>query len=127
MRRLLLRWAIVALAVYVAIQAVDGITVEGGWTVYLCIALILGLVNAVIAPIIKVLTCPLIVFSLGFFTLVINAAMLMLTGSIARGLGIGFTVDGFGPAFLGALVISVVSFALSLVTGANARRHRDPD
>jgi putative membrane protein len=125
MRKLLFRWAISALAVYVATRIVGGITVDGQWTVLFGVALILGLVNAVIAPIVRVLTCPLIILSLGVFTLVINAAMLLLTAAIARGLGIGFAVKGFGPAFLGAVVISAVSFVLSLVTGVNARKARD--
>jgi len=125
MRKLLLRWVINAAAVYVAIKVVSGIMVEGGWTVYFWVALILGLVNAVIAPVIKTLTCPLILLTLGLFTLVINGLMLWLTSVIAGGLGIGFYVEDFLAALLGALVISVVSFVLSVLTGVNREeRHR---
>ena len=125
MRKLLFRWVINAVAVYVAIKVVSGITVEGGWTVYFWVALILGLVNAVIAPVIKTLTCPLILLTLGLFTLVVNGLMLWLTSVIAGGLGIGFYVEDFLAALLGALVISVVSFVLSVLTGVNREeRHR---
>ena len=123
MRKLLLRWIINAVAVYVAIRVVNGITTEGGWTVYFWVALILGLVNAILAPIIKALTCPLILLTLGLFTLVINGLMLWLTSLIAEGLGIGFRIENLFAAFLGALVISVVSFVLSILTGVNREEH----
>jgi putative membrane protein len=119
MRKLILRWIINAVAVWAAMRLVPGITAEGGWTVYVWMGLILGLVNALIAPIIKLLTCPLIILSLGVFTLVINAAMLLLASSLAESLGLGFYVDGFGSAFWGAIVISLVSFALSILVGIN--------
>jgi len=119
MRKALLRWIINAIAVYAAIALIEGIWAEGGWSVYFVVALLLGLVNALIAPIFKLLTCPLIILSLGLFTLIVNGLMLWLTGSFARALGVGFQVDGFGPAFWGALVISVVSFGLSVLTGVN--------
>jgi putative membrane protein len=124
MRRLLLRWLIDAVAVWVAIEWIPGITAIDGWGTILIVALILGLVNALISPIIKLLTCPLIMLSLGLFTLIINAMMLLLAAAIARGVGIGFQVDGFVPALLGSLVISVVSFALSALTGVNQDRRR---
>jgi putative membrane protein len=119
MRKLILRWGISAVGVYAAMRLVPGIQVDGGVGTYLGVALILGLVNALIAPIIKVLTCPLIVLTLGLFTLVINGLMLWLTSVLAKGFGLGFSVDGFGAAVLGALIISAVSLALSVVTGVN--------
>ena len=126
MRKLLLRWLINAAAVYAAIMLVGGISVSGGWTVFFWVALILGLVNALIAPLIKLLTCPLILLTLGLFTLIINALMLQLAAWIASQLGLGFSVDGFVAAFWGALVISVVSFLLSVLTGVNREeRKRD--
>ena len=79
------------------------------------VALILGLVNALVRPILKALSCGVIVLTLGLFLLVINAAMLLLAAWIARQVGIGFHVDGFGAALLGSLVISLVSFLLSLL------------
>ena len=124
MRKLLLRWIINAAAVYAAIWAVPGIRAEGGPVTYFTMALILGLVNAIIAPVIKLLTCPLILLTLGLFTLVINGAMLLLASSIASSLRLAFEVDGFPAAFLGALVISVVSFVLSVLTGINREDRR---
>jgi putative membrane protein len=126
MRKLLLRWLINAAAVYAAIMLVEGIGVSGGWTVVFWVALILGLVNALIAPLIKLLTCPLILLTLGLFTLVINALMLQLAAWVASRVGLGFSVDGFVAAFWGALVISVVSFVLSVLTGVN-REERGRD
>ena len=117
MRKLLLRWLINGVALYVAAELVRGIDVRGGWMALAVMALIFGLVNALIRPILKFLTCPLIVLTLGLFTLVINALMLMLASWLGRQLGLGFYVAGFGPAFWGALVISVVSFALTLLIG----------
>lgn len=124
MRKLVLRWVINAAAVYAAIWAVQGITAQGGLITYFAMALILGLVNAIIAPVIKLLTCPLILLTLGLFTLVINGAMLLLASSIGSSLGLGLEVDGFPAAFLGALVISVVSFGLSVLTGINREDRR---
>ncbi len=126
MRKLLLRWLINAAAVYAAIMLVEGIGVSGGWMVFFWVALILGLVNALIAPLIKLLTCPLILLTLGLFTLVINALMLQLAAWVASRVGLGFSVDGFVAAFWGALVISVVSFVLSVLTGVN-REERGRD
>jgi putative membrane protein len=119
MRKLLLRWGINAVGVYVAMRLVPGIRAEGSWTVYLWMGLLLGLANAIIAPLLKALTCPLILLTLGLFTLVINALMLWLASVAAASLGIAFSLDGFGAAFLGALVISVVSFVLSIISGVN--------
>ncbi len=115
MRHLLLRWIINAIALAIAATFVSGIHVDGGWLVLALVALIFGLVNALIRPVVTLLTCPLIILTLGLFTLVINAVMLLLASWIAGLLGIGFSVEGFGPAFWGGLVISIVSFVLSLV------------
>ena len=115
MRHLLLRWIINAVALAVAATIVSGIHVDGGWLVLALVALIFGLVNALIRPVVALLTCPLIILTLGLFTLVINAAMLLLASWIAGLLGIGFMVDGFWPAFWGGLVISIVSIILSML------------
>jgi putative membrane protein len=115
MGRLLIRLIINAVALWVAWKLVPGITVEGGWGVLAIVALIFGVVNALIRPLLKVLTCPLIILTLGLFTLVINAAMLLLVSWLAGVLSVGFHVDGFMSAFWGGLVISIVSFLLSLV------------
>ena len=117
MRKLLLRWLINGVALYVAAELVRGIEVRGGWLALAVMALIFGLVNALIRPVLKLLTCPLIILTLGLFTLVINALMLMLASWLGRQLGLGFYVGGFWPAFWGALVISVVSFVLTMLIG----------
>ena len=127
MRKLVLRLVINAVAVWAAIVMVRGITADGGFAVSIWVGLILGVVNALIAPIVKLLTCPLILVSLGLFTLVINALMLRLVSAIAVSAGLGFHVDGFGPAFFGGLVISIVSFVLSVVTGAHRDERNDRD
>ncbi|HAL61998.1 MAG TPA: phage holin family protein [Chloroflexi bacterium] len=119
-RRGLLRWLINALAIYVASKVVSGIYVRDEWAI-VAVALILGLVNAFIRPLLKFFTCPLIVLTLGLFLFVINAAMLGLTAWVAGQLGIGFEVAGFGAAFWGALVISLVSLALTLLIRGEER------
>jgi putative membrane protein len=116
-QKLILRWLINGVALYVAAELVPGIHADGGWQVLAVMAIIFGLVNALIRPILKLLTCPLIMLTLGLFTLVINALMLMLASWLGRQLGLGFYVAGFWPAFLGALVISVVSFVLTMLIG----------
>ena len=115
--RLLIRWVITALAVAAAIWLVPGIHVVGtsAVTTVIIVAAVLGFVNAIIRPILKFLSCGLIIATLGLFTLVINAATLMLAGSWSQKLfNTGFTIDGFWPAFWGAIVISIVSFLLSV-------------
>jgi putative membrane protein len=113
--KLLIRWAGTAFALFVAAWLVPGIVVDGsGWVVYAVMAAILGVVNAVIRPMLKFLTCPLIIVTLGLFTLVINALTLMLSAWIARMLNVGFIVDGFWAALLGSLIVSVVSVVLSV-------------
>jgi putative membrane protein len=120
---ILLRLIINAVALLVTAWIVPGIYLgaagphptQHDWITLLIVALIFGLVNAVIRPIIFLLSLPLTIITLGLFTFVINAFMLLLTSWIAQGMGLGFRVDGFLPALLGALIISVVSFVLSRV------------
>jgi putative membrane protein len=85
------------------------------WVTLFIVALIFGLVNAVIRPILILLSLPLEIITLGLFIFVINAFMLLLTSWIAQALGLGFRVDRFLAALLGALIISIVSFVLSRV------------
>lgn len=116
MKKFLIRLVINAIALYAAVSLVPGIhTQNTSWVAILVIALIFGVVNAVIRPIMTLLTCPLIILTLGLGTLLINALMFYLTGAIGISLGMGFTVDGFWPAFLGALVVSIVSIFLSMI------------
>ncbi len=114
MRSLILRLFVNAVALFIAARIVPGIAFsEGDWTTILFVAFIFGLVNALVAPLLKMLTCPLILLTLGLFTFIINALMLMLTSALAQALRLGFRVEDFGAAFFGALVVSIVSFVLS--------------
>jgi putative membrane protein len=118
--KLLVRSFIVALALVAAAWFVPGIEVSGrAWVAYAVMAVVLGLVNAVIRPLLKLLTCPLILLTLGLFCLVINAVTLLLAASITQSLGVGFYVHGFWPAFWGGLIVSIVVTVLSL--GADTR------
>ena len=120
MPRFLVRWAITAAAVAVATWIVPGIHVDEPhriWSVLL-VALVLGLINAFIRPVLYALSCGVIVITLGLFTLVINGLMLWLASYImVEGIGLEFHIDGFWNAVLGALVISVVSVSVSLFVG----------
>jgi putative membrane protein len=124
MRNLLIRWFVNAVAVFIAVRFVPGIAVtpENPLLTIVLVAAVLGLVNALVRPILEFLTCPLILLTLGLFTLVINALMLLLTGWLADQVNLGFYVQGFGAAFWGALVISIVSFILSLIFKEEKRR-----
>ena len=113
MSRFLARWLATSIALYAAVQLVPGISYEGGWTTLAAMALVFGLVNAFVRPVLTLLSCPLILLTMGLFILVINGGMLLLASRLAGVFGVGFYVDGFGPAFLGALVVGVASFFLN--------------
>ncbi len=123
MTRFILRWAINAAAIFLAIHYVPGIHLQSGWISVIWLALIFGLVNAFLRPLLKVLTCPLILLTLGLFTLLINTFLFWLTGQIGGVLGIGITMDSFWAAFLGGLVVTVVSVVLSLILKDELRHH----
>jgi putative membrane protein len=118
----LVRLIVNAAALWVATRFVSGITFQGDWVRLFGVALVFGLVNAIVRPVVKLLTLPLLILTLGLFTFVINGLMLMLTSALSGALDLGLTVAGFWPAFWGALVISVVSFLLSLVIPEPADR-----
>src|ERR1700720_3250378 len=109
--RILVHWFITTVALVIAAWLVPGIRVEReAWTIFAAMAVILGLVNAFVRPLLKLLSCPLIILTLGLFVLVINGVTLWLASTIAvKWFRIGFYVDGFWPAFLGALIVSIVS------------------
>ena len=117
----LLRLIINAVALLVTAWVVPGIHLgaagphptQHDWVTLLVVALIFGLLNTVIRPIVFLLSLPLAIITLGLFIFVINAFMLLLTSWVAQGMGLGFRVDGFFPALFGSLLISVVSFVLS--------------
>ena len=114
--RLLIRWAISGVSLFVAAWLVPGIHVEReGWVAYAVMAAILGLMNAVVRPVLKLLSCPLIMLTLGLFTLVINGFTLWLASAIAQSWNVGFIVRGFWPALLGGLIVSIVSAILSVL------------
>jgi putative membrane protein len=119
------RLLINAAALWAATRITPGISFDGDWRTLLVVALIFGVLNVSVRPLLWFMTLPLLIVTLGLFTFVLNALMLWLTGVVSEWLGLGFHVEGFGAAFLGALVVSVVSFMLSLFVGANRReRHR---
>jgi putative membrane protein len=129
MTKLVIRWLINFLALFAAAWLVKGITVDGGggWTVFAIMAIILGLVNAILRPLLKLLTCPLIILTLGLFTLVINGFTLWLSSRIAvNWFHVGFYVDGFWAAFWGGLVVSIVSLILSAVLMDGDEKRRRP-
>jgi putative membrane protein len=117
MQQLLLRLAINALSLAAAIELISGIAFTGEWWKIIMIAAIFGLVNALIKPIVQFFTFPIIIITLGVFTLVINAAMLAITAALSGPLNLGLHISGFWPALGGALVISIVSMLLTAVTG----------
>jgi putative membrane protein len=113
MRNALIKWLINTIAIMLAVKIVPGITYVGGWPGILIVGVIFGLINTFIRPFINLFSIPLLILSLGLFTLVINALMLSLTSWISVGLKLGFHVAGFKAAFIGSLVISLVSLVLS--------------
>jgi putative membrane protein len=120
----LVRWLVNAAALWVATAIVPGVSYSGGPLPLLGVALVFGVVNAVIRPVAKILTFPIIILTLGIFALVINGLMLMLTSALSSALGLGFHVGGFWAAFWGALVVSLVSTILSLFI-RDSRREDD--
>ncbi len=116
MNRFIMRWLINAVALYAAIAIVPGVHPQtANWLSFIWLALIFGLLNALLRPLLKFLTCPLIILTLGLFTLVINTFLFWLAGVVGTNFGVGFTVDGFWPAFLGGLIVSLVSVILTVV------------
>ena len=113
--RWLVRLAINALALYAATQFVPGIAYEGEWFNIFVVALMFGVLNTIVRPILKLFSIPLLIVTIGLFIFVINALMLWLTGALSEAFGLGFRVDGFVAAFLGAIVVGFVSFVLSFL------------
>ena len=128
MSRLLIRWIVNAVALWVAIQIVPGLNyVSESSLSLLIIALIFGLVNALVRPILVLLTCPLIVLTLGLFVLVINAIMLSITVWLSGIFDLGLTSESFISTLLGALVISIVSGVINLLVHEDHERERRRD
>jgi putative membrane protein len=122
---ILIRIVLNAVAVWVATLIVGGVDVTAQSTAgkigtLVVVGAIFGLVNAVLKPVAKLLSLPLIILTLGLFALVVNALLFWLTAAVSSGVGAPFEVDGFWSAFWGAIVVGLVSWALSIVV-------KDPD
>lgn len=125
MRSVLIRWLINTLAIYVAVRIIPGVHYTGGPAGLIVVALLFGLVNATLRPLLTLLTCPLVLVTLGVFLFVINALLLMFTAWLSTQFDIGFSVDGFGSAFLAGLLISLVSLLLTLAVGEHQIKVED--
>ena len=120
-----------AAALWVATRFVEGISFTGTVPALLGVALVFGVLNVVLRPILKLLTFPFFIITLGLFCYALwcavraIAVMLLITSGASEALGLGFHVIGFVPAFIGALVVSIVSFALSLFVGPGDKKKKD--
>ena len=129
--RFLLRVLVSAAALGVATWAVSGIELlaGSGWSrvgTLVAVALIFGLINATLKPLIKVVGCAFYVLTLGLAALVVNGLLLWLTSVVAGDLTLPFHVTGFWPAFWGAIVVGLVSWVLNLLIGDDRRRENEP-
>jgi putative membrane protein len=118
MTKIIIRWFINAVGLYLAIGTgwIAGIEPEDTRIVaILALAFVFGVINVFVRPLLKLLTCPVILLTLGLFTLVINALLFWLTGEIGQFFGIGYEVEGFIPALLGGLVVGIVNVVLNMV------------
>jgi putative membrane protein len=118
MTKFIIRWAINAIGLYLAVLLLPGrIDLQSGLVSILWLALIFGLVNALFRPLLQFLTCPLIILTLGLFTLVINTFLFWLTSVVGQWFNLGLIIREpvLWNAFLGGLVISAVSFIMSLI------------
>lgn len=114
---LVLRLLVNAAAVWLAVYFVDGLDMEGSWVAWVVVAAILAVLNAVVKPVVKLLSLPVVILTLGLFLLVINAVLLQVVVAISGAIDMGLTSTGFGATFLGAVVISIASWIGEVVTG----------
>ncbi len=124
LRRWVLQWLITSLAIFAAFSLVPGITFSGNGYEIGIIAMIYSVINLLIRPVLTLITCPMIILTLGTFTVIINAILLLLTANFAKYLGIDFQVETFMTALIGAIVISLTTFVLNLLSGENNVRVR---
>lgn len=116
MNKFLLRMVINGVALFAAISLIPGISLQDPDPVtYVWLALIFGILNALVKPILKLVTCPVILLTLGLFSLIINTALFYLTAWVGAQFGVGINIDNFLAAFLGALIISIVSTVLNMM------------
>lgn len=125
MIRFLIRLAVNAVAIWAAVQIVTGLNYEGSNTSLLIVAFVFGVVNALVRPLLLLLTCPFIILTLGLFVLVINTIMLSLTVWLSSIWDLGLTSTGFWATFLGAIVISIVSSIINLLIKDDNEDDRD--
>lgn len=118
----LLRFALNTLALYAAVWLVPGIRFDGSAGQFLLVGVVFGVVNTLLRPLLTILTCPLVVLTLGLFTLVINALMLLATAWLSARWDLGFAVDGFVAALVGGVIVGVASTILALFLGNEAKR-----
>ena len=110
----LIQIAINAIALYVAVVLVPGLEFHGEWWKFALVAVAFSLVNTYLRPILRIVTLPISILTLGIFLLIINAFMILLVGAVSAQLKLGFTVADFGAALLGAIVVAIVGFILAV-------------
>jgi putative membrane protein len=125
-RSLLLHWILNAAALWVSAALIPGLEFTGGTGRLLLVAAVFGIVNSTLRPLLTILTCPLIVLTLGLFTLVINGVMVLVTGWLSERWNLGFSVSGFWAAFFGGLVVGLVSMVLSIWLTAKEAKVKSP-
>ena len=119
---LILKIMINALSIGAAVKFVDGITFTGEWWKMIIIGAVFGIVNTLIKPLVTLFTLPLIVLTLGLFTLIINTLMLVFTAELSEPFRLGLQISSFWSAFKGAIIVSIVSILLSWMTGLKKLR-----
>jgi putative membrane protein len=126
MTKFILRWIVNAIALYLAVFLLPGIDLEGGLISIVWLALIFGLINALFRPLLQFLTCPLIILTLGLFTLVINTFLFWLTSVIGQSFGLALIIDDpiWWNAFLGGLIVTIVSVAMTMILKDELRGRR---
>jgi putative membrane protein len=113
MNKFLLSWGINAIALYVAVQLLPGLEHVGSGVALLGVALIFGLVNAALKPVLIVLSCPLVILTFGLYLLVINGLLLLVTAWVSDLFDLGFSVNGLGWGILGSIVIGLISLVFN--------------
>lgn len=126
MTKFILRWAINAIALYLAVLLLPGIDLGSDLVSILWLALIFGLINALFRPLLQFLTCPLIILTLGLFTLVINTFLFWLTSVIGQSFGLELIINDpvWWNAFLGGLIVTLVSVAMTMILKDELRGRR---
>lgn len=119
---ILARFTLNTLALYAAVWLIPGIRFDGSLGRFLLVGVVFGAVNTLLRPLLTILTCPLVVLTLGLFTLVINALMLLATAWLSERWDLGFAVDGFVAALLGGIIVAIASTILALFLGNEAKR-----